>query len=89
MSERGAEFLLSWVEANIEAQERPPGWDKAEAAGKAEQCLAEAEASGISRAEIEAEVGPIAEYMRVMMTVPTDVGVVHLVPEEEGSPSLH
>ena len=85
MSERGAEFLVSWVESHLESQERPAGWDGQEASAKAEQCVAAAEARGIPKAELEAEVGPIAGYMRVMMTTPTDIGIVQLAPDDENA----
>ena len=72
MSQRGAEFLIDWVEANINPEDYPPEGDKLIAEQKAEQCLAAAQAAGLTRAELEAEVGPLAGFMNVRMSTPPD-----------------
>ena len=82
MSERGADFLVSWVESNIDSGAYPPQGDKAKAQVKADECLAAAAADGLSAAEIEAEVGPLAGYMHVMMSAPSDRGLVEVAFED-------
>ncbi|NNM75197.1 DUF768 domain-containing protein [Enterovirga aerilata] len=72
MSERGAEFLIRWVERNINPEEYPAIGDRALAEVKAGQCLAEAEAAGLTRRELEAEVGPLAEFINLRMSTPPD-----------------
>jgi hypothetical protein len=72
MSERGAEFLIAWVDRNINPEDHPPMGDKMLATEKAEKCLAEAEAAGLSRQELEAEVGPLADFINVRMSTPPD-----------------
>lgn len=89
MSERGAEFLIAWADANIDPADYPPEGDKLIAAQKAEQCLAAAEAAGLTRRDLESEVGPLAEFMNVRMSTPEDVQL-RWAPDEEASPkTLH
>ena len=72
MSERGAEFLIAWADRNINPADHPAEGDRAAAEVKAAQCLAEAEAAGLTRQELEAEVGPLAEFINVRMSSPPD-----------------
>lgn len=75
MSERGANFLIDWIPRNIKSEDYPPEGDKEQARVKADECLAEAISAGLSREELEAEVGPLAAYMNVMMSTPGDAAV--------------
>ncbi|MDB5513134.1 MAG: hypothetical protein JWR08_2617 [Enterovirga sp.] len=75
MSERGADFLIAWIPRNINPDDYPPHGDEEQARLKAQACLAEAEAAGLSREELEAEVGPLAAYIKVMMSTPGDPAV--------------
>ena len=72
MSDRGAEFLIDWVERNINPDDHPPAGDKALAEIKAAECLREAEAAGLSLRDLESEVGKLAEFMNVRMSTPED-----------------
>lgn len=83
MSERGAEFLIDWAERNINPDDYPPEGDKLLAEEKAQQCLADAEAAGLTRAELEAEVGPLATFINVRMSTPEDTQLRWVAPEEE------
>ncbi|MDB5559779.1 MAG: hypothetical protein JWQ36_2713 [Enterovirga sp.] len=72
MSERGADFLIDWAERNINPDDHPVRGDRALAEIKAQKCLAEAEAAGLTRHDLEAEVGPLAEFINVRMSSPPD-----------------
>ena len=87
MSERGADFLVSWVESNVDPDSYPPQGDRVAAQAKADECRAAAEAHGLTAAEIEAEVGPLAGYMHVMMSAPTDRALVQVGFEDAPLPS--
>ena len=58
---KASDFLQGWVATNIHAGS--PDLD-AEARRRAEECLTLAHAQAISRADIEAEVGPLEEHLK-------------------------
>lgn len=72
MSERGADFLLDWVAANIHPQVLPAEDAAVAAESKARACQSDAAEAGVSLAEMEAEVGPLTAYMRTSLTIPTE-----------------
>ena len=81
MSERGVDFLVSWVESNVAPDALPPGGDLTKAQVKADECLAAAIASGLTAEDLEAEVGPLSGYMNVMMSAPTERDLVKMAFE--------
>lgn len=78
MSERGADFLMGWVETNITPDVLPPEGDKPQAQKKAEECLEAATAQGLSASDLESEVGPLWAYMNVMMSRPKDRDLIKM-----------
>ena len=62
MSDRGVEFITSWVPKHINPDIYPLKGDiKAEAYAK--ECIADAEKAGIPVAEIEEDMGDIETYI--------------------------
>lgn len=62
MSQRGIEFFRNWIKQNINAAPYPRLNDT-RAKVFAEQFAADAERQGISVAEIEVEIGDLADYL--------------------------
>ena len=62
MSDRGVEFITSWVPKHISADNYPVDGDiKAEAYAK--ECVADAQKTGIPVDEIEEDMGDIETYI--------------------------
>ena len=89
MSERGAEFLIDWVDANINPADYPPEGDKLIAAEKAAQCLSAAQAAGLTQRDLESEVGPLAEFMRVRMSTPDEAQQLRWAQAQEEAQTPH
>ncbi len=64
MSRRGLDFVVDWVSENVLATGNPPEGHYIEALMLAQQCVISGRAKGISRGEIEEEVGPLVSYMQ-------------------------
>lgn len=65
MSQRAVEFVERWIDANIHAGSH----NEAGGLAQAELCAAAAEANGITRREIEDELGDLVELMGVAIKV--------------------
>jgi hypothetical protein len=64
MSKRAAEFLEEWIGENaVRPVAGAPEDDDSEARLRAEECLSAAKEEGIAKADIEEEVGDLADYM--------------------------
>ncbi len=64
MTEKASSFLGSWVVTNVHPTGMKAEGDLAEANGLADTCVALAAHQQITRADMEAEVGDLAEHMR-------------------------
>ena len=69
MGETAGSFVGSWVVTNVHASGYKEPGDLGEAAGLARTCATLAAAQGLSRADLEAEVGPLDEHMRVALNL--------------------
>jgi len=75
MSKRGTDFRETWISENINAGPD----DDSEANFFAEECLADAAQAGISKEEIEEDVGNLVDYMLDAMGSATNREVDRLV----------
>jgi hypothetical protein len=81
MSDRGVEFVTTWVPKHINADIYPVEGDlRAEAYAK--QCVADAETAGISVAEIEEDMGDIETYILEAMDDASDNEVDRLADKD-------
>ena len=62
LSERGVEFMTTWVQNHVQADVSPLD-DDVRAESFAEKCIFDAEKAGISVAEIEEDVGDLETYI--------------------------
>jgi hypothetical protein len=63
MSQRGVRFVEGWVSKNVYPGEYEPVGDLSEICQLAEQCFAIAAAEGISREEIEEDLGSVHDFI--------------------------
>lgn len=82
MSQRGTDFLNDWVRENVNADAYPNN-DKQRAEQLVAECLAEAEKDGITRAEIEADLGNLEDFMMDAMEAATDAEVGRLASKDD------
>ncbi len=64
MGEKASGFLGAWIVTNVHASGHRPEGDLAEAADLARTCVTLASAQGLTRADLEVEVGDLDEHMR-------------------------
>ena len=84
MSERAQKFIDGWVLENIQVETylNEDGDDRPKAYAK--QCIAAAEAKGISKKELEETVGgDLVSYMAGEMTAATDAEVKRLAEKDD------
>lgn len=73
MSERGVNFLNQWITENIEPDAYPAdGEPDPRVPGFLARCLADAKEHGITRKEIEEDMGPIADAIGEALVDATD-----------------
>ena len=70
MSQRGIDFIRSWMKKNINALTYPPLDTRAKVF--AEQCAADAQKEGVSVGEIEVEIGDLTDFMLKAMDDASD-----------------
>jgi hypothetical protein len=63
MSERALGFVEEWVSENVHAEGYPPEGNNSLAKSLALQCLGDANAKGISEAEIRESIADLTEFM--------------------------
>jgi hypothetical protein len=80
MSVRGREFVDHWVFENINAS---PEGNASEARTKAEELVAVAQAQGVSKHEMEEEVGDLAGYLSGAMEWAADAEVARLAAKDD------
>ena len=78
MSKRGVRFVEGWVSENVHPTAYVLDDDSLEARQYAVQCLAAAEAEGISKKEIEEDLGNIVAYMTGAINSQIDEEVARL-----------
>jgi hypothetical protein len=78
MSKRGLEFLEAWIGENNPPEAYEPEGDHTGSRLKAEEFLIAAKSEGITREEVEAEVGDIEDYMAGAMARATDAEIERL-----------
>lgn len=78
MSKRVFRFVEGWVSENVHPVAYEPDENSLEARQFAVQCLAAAEAEGITRKEIEEEVGDIVAYITGLINSHLDEEVARL-----------
>ena len=83
MSVRGREFVDHWVFENINASPYQPEGNASEARTKAEELAAVAQAQGVSKHEMEEEVGDLAGYLSGAMESATDAEVARLAAKDD------
>jgi hypothetical protein len=82
MSVRGREFVDHWVFENINAGPYQPDGGMAEGRRKAEALMIVAQAQGVSKIEIEEEVGDLAAYLSGAIESATDAEVARLTARQ-------
>jgi hypothetical protein len=83
MSVRGREFVDHWVFENINAGPYQPEGDLSEARRMAEELVTVAEAQGVSKGEMEEEVGDLAHYLSGAMESATDAEVARMAAKDD------
>jgi hypothetical protein len=83
MSDRGRQFIDHWVSEHIDAGPYHPDGDNSEAQEKADDLIAVAQVQGVSRSEIEEEVGDLVDYLSGAMESATDAEVARLVAKKD------
>jgi hypothetical protein len=83
MSVRGREFVDHWVFENINASPYQPDGGMAEGRRKAEALMIDAQAQGVSKIEIEEEVGDLAAYLSGAIESATDAEVTRLAARRQ------
>jgi hypothetical protein len=83
MSVRGREFVDHWVFENINAGPYQPEGDISEARAKADELVAVAQDQGVSKGEMEEEVGDLADYLSGAMESATDAEVARLAAKDD------
>lgn len=82
MSQQGIDFLNEWVRENVNADAYPNN-DKQRAEQLVAECLAEAAKHGITRAEIEEDMGNLEDHMMEAMEAATDAEVDRLKGKDD------
>lgn len=83
MSVRGRQFVDHWVFENINAGPYQREGDTSEAQRRAKQLVAVAEMQGVSKVEMEEEVGDLVGYLSGAMQSATDVEVARLAAKDD------
>ncbi len=83
MSERALGFVEEWVSENIQAADAPAGDDGARAKMLATACLADANAQGISAAEIGEAIDDLPAFMAGAIAEANE-REAHRLEEDEG-----
>jgi len=83
VSKRGTDFLEAWVSENINPEGYAPEGDDSRAKELAEQCLFAAKAQGITKDELEEDVGDIVDYMADAAEDATDAEVARLAAKDD------
>ena len=83
MSNRGIEFVEGWISENVDPEAYAAKGDHSRARALAEQCLADAEAQGISKKVIEDSVGDLTDRMARAMEQSTDAKVTRLAARDD------
>jgi hypothetical protein len=83
MSVRGREFVDHWIFENIDASPYQPDGDISEGRRKADELVTVAQAQGVSKREMEEEVGDLANYLSGAMEIATDAEVARLAAKED------
>jgi hypothetical protein len=78
MSTRGKTFLEAWIEDNNPPEAYEPEGDDSGARHKVEEFLVAAKAEGITKEEVEEEVGDLVGYMADAMERATDAEIDRL-----------
>ena len=83
MSQRGADFANEWVSENIVAGPyAPDDGPHPEAESALKQMLAEAAEAGITREEIESDLGDLGDFISGAFEDATDAEVQRLVDKD-------
>ena len=80
---KAATFVESWVSENVNATAYEPEGDASEAKRLAVLCWTAADAAGISRASISADVGDLVSYMASAIEAVNDAEVRRLVEKDD------
>lgn len=83
MSKRGIDFVNEWVSENVNPEAYAPDGDLSQAKALAKQCLIDAKAKGISKQEIEEDVGDLVDHMAQASEDSTDAEVARLVAKDD------
>jgi len=83
MSERGRRFAERWISQNVNPEAYQFANGESRPRLMADAMLEEAQALGITRDEIEEEVGEVVSYVADQMQDRTDEEVWRLVEDEE------
>jgi hypothetical protein len=76
-------FLDDWVADNIFAEGYEAEGDNSEARTQADICVAAAESEGLSRADLEAAVGDLTDYMAAQIESANDREVARLAEKDD------
>jgi hypothetical protein len=83
MSVRGRQFVDHWVFENISAGPYQREGDASAAQRQAEELVAVAEIQGVSKIEMEDEVGDLVDYLAGAMESATDAEVARLAAKDD------
>ena len=83
MSDVAKKFVDSWISDNVHPTTYEPEGDNKGAAHLAAACWLEADGAGISRASIEAAVGPLMDYMAQAIERANDAEVRRLAAKDD------
>jgi len=88
MSQRSRSFVDDWITEYVHAEGYEPEGSHALARQLAQECLRDAERVGITKHDIEEELGGIVGYMSATIRAVNDAGVrvgLHLAVRPEGA----
>jgi hypothetical protein len=83
MSERALAFVESWVNENIHATGYEPEGDNSTASVLAQQCLSEAEAHGVTDAEMKEAIDDLKQFMAGQIKLVNDNEVDRLASKDD------
>jgi hypothetical protein len=83
MSERALGFVEEWTSENVHAEGYTPEGDNSQAKSLAVQCLAAANAQGISEAEIKQSIDDLTEFMAGAIEEANDREVRRLAAKDD------
>jgi hypothetical protein len=83
MSVRGKNFVDHWIFENINAGPYQPDGDISQARMRADELVAVAQTQGVSKHEMEEEVGDLARYLAGAMESATDEEVARLAAKDD------